>query len=133
VLKKILEAGEGEKKPKDGVTVKCDYTGTLLDGTKFDSSRDRGQEFEFQLGSGVIQGWSDGVATMVKGERAMFEIVASKAYGARFSNGILHSRSAVEFHAVAPLKALAMCVAIGILLGFLLPLTVATVQTSSKH
>ena len=64
-----------------GVTVKCHYTGTLLDGTQFDSSRDRGAEFEFQLGSGVIQGWSDGVATMKKGERAMFEIQSHKAYG----------------------------------------------------
>ena len=54
-------------------------------GTKFDSSRDRGDHFEFTIGSGVITGWSEGVATMKKGERAMFEIQAHKAYGERGS------------------------------------------------
>ena len=56
-----------------------------MDGTPFDSSRDRGQLFEFTIGQGVITGWSEGVATMKKGERAMFEIQAHKAYGERGS------------------------------------------------
>ena len=55
--------------------ITCHYVGTLLDGTKFDSSRDRSSPFNFTLGSGVITGWSEGVATMKKGEVADFEIV----------------------------------------------------------
>jgi FKBP-type peptidyl-prolyl cis-trans isomerase len=60
VLKKITVEGEGAT-PETGDKVKCHYIGTLLDGTKFDSSRDRDSHFEFTIGSGVIQGWSDGV------------------------------------------------------------------------
>lgn len=85
LLKKIIEEGEGEATPSEGQGVKCHYIGTLLDGTKFDSSRDRGQHFQFSIGQGVITGWSEGVATMKKGERAMFEIQAHKAYGERGS------------------------------------------------
>eukprot|EP00039_Didymoeca_costata_P024774 m.11436 g.11436 ORF g.11436 m.11436 type:complete len:400 (+) comp4440_c0_seq1:38-1237(+) len=80
ILKTILKEGDGES-PKTGHEVTCHYTGTLLDGTKFDSSRDRNDPFKFTIGQGVIQGWSEGVATMKKGERSMFEIVAAKAYG----------------------------------------------------
>ena len=85
LLKKIMQEGEGEETPAEGQGVKCHYIGTLLDGTKFDSSRDRGSHFEFSIGQGVITGWSEGVATMKKGERAMFEIQAHKAYGERGS------------------------------------------------
>jgi FK506-binding protein 4/5 len=67
--------------PETGAAITCHYVGTLLDGTKFDSSRDRNSPFNFTLGAGVITGWSEGVATMKRGEVADFEIVASKAYG----------------------------------------------------
>jgi peptidylprolyl isomerase len=70
--------------PKAGQTVSVRYTGTLLDGTKFDSSYDRGQApFEFVLGQGqVIAGWDEGVATMKVGGKRRLVIPSSLAYGA---------------------------------------------------
>ncbi|GMS79069.1 hypothetical protein PENTCL1PPCAC_1244, partial [Pristionchus entomophagus] len=84
VLKKTLQPGTSDEKPKHGSTVKVHYVGTLnADGTKFDSSRDRGAHFEFVLGKGqVIKGWDVGVATMQRGEKADFIIKAEYAYGA---------------------------------------------------
>ncbi len=59
-----LRVGTGAE-AKAGQTVSVHYTGTLTDGKKFDSSRDRGQPFKFQLGAGqVIKGWDQGVAGM---------------------------------------------------------------------
>ncbi|KAE8720447.1 FK506-binding protein 1 [Hibiscus syriacus] len=80
--KKLIKEGEGSETPKDGDEVEVHYTGTLLDGTKFDSSRDTGTPFKFKLGRGlVIQGWDDGVETMKKGENALFTIPPELAYG----------------------------------------------------
>lgn len=82
VLKKISTEGTGTNKPANGCKVTVHYTGTLLDGSVFDSSRDRNQPFEFQLGKGkVIKGWDIGVATMKLGERAVFTIREDYAYG----------------------------------------------------
>jgi FKBP-type peptidyl-prolyl cis-trans isomerase len=81
VFKKVVTAGDdGGAKPAVGAAVECHYTGRLLDGTQFDSSRERAP-FEFRVGSGVIQGWSDGIQTMETGEVAMFVIKPDKAYG----------------------------------------------------
>jgi FKBP-type peptidyl-prolyl cis-trans isomerase len=67
-----------------GKKVKVHYTGTLLNGTKFDSSRDRKEPFEFTLGKGqVIQGWDEGIAMMKKGGKAILIIPSSIGYGER--------------------------------------------------
>ena len=78
-----LRAGTGPE-AKAGDTVSVHYTGTLEDGTKFDSSRDRGQPFSFPLGKGrVIQGWDVGVAGMKVGGQRKLVIPPEEGYGAR--------------------------------------------------
>jgi FKBP-type peptidyl-prolyl cis-trans isomerase len=65
-----------------GDKVAVHYTGKLADGSKFDSSVDRGTPFEFTIGQGVIEGWSKGVATMKVGEKSTFTIGYEYGYGA---------------------------------------------------
>ncbi|KAK7864395.1 hypothetical protein R5R35_010986 [Gryllus longicercus] len=82
VLKEVLREGEGSETPQPGSKVFVHYVGTLTDGTKFDSSRDRGTPFEFNIGKGnVIKAWDIGVATMKKGELAVFSCKSEYAYG----------------------------------------------------
>ncbi|CAG5133011.1 unnamed protein product [Candidula unifasciata] len=82
VIKEIIREGEGEDRPAKGDKVSVHYVGTLLDGTKFDSSRDRGEQFTFSLGKGqVIKAWDIGVASMRKGEVAKLTCRADYAYG----------------------------------------------------
>jgi FKBP-type peptidyl-prolyl cis-trans isomerase len=77
-----LTAGKGDV-AKAGDRVSVHYVGTLQDGTKFDSSRDRNQPFQFVLGQGqVIKGWDQGVAGMKVGEKRKLTIPAPMAYGA---------------------------------------------------
>eukprot|EP00924_Labyrinthula_sp_SR-Ha-C_P004588 augustus_masked-scaffold_1-processed-gene-5.57-mRNA-1 protein AED:0.01 eAED:0.01 QI:0/-1/0/1/-1/1/1/0/493 len=84
VMKKsyVLPEGEDLEKPQEGQEVFAHYTGYLLDGTKFDSSRDRGQTFKFVLRRGqVIKGWDFGFESMVKGEKAVLTIDSKYGYG----------------------------------------------------
>ncbi len=79
--KEVLKEGTG-KVTRAGDNVSVHYTGWLVDGTKFDSSVDRGAPFSFQLGAGmVIKGWDDGVAGMKVGEKVRLTIPASLGYG----------------------------------------------------
>ncbi len=72
---------------KDGDTIKIDYTGTLDDGTVFDSSEDHGEPLEFTVGARqVIPGFEDAVRGMEVGEEKTFRIEASEAYGAHDPN-----------------------------------------------
>ena len=77
-----LRAGKGVA-AKAGDTVRVHYVGTLADGTKFDSSRDRGQPFDFPLGGGqVIPGWDEGVVGMRVGGLRKLTIPPALGYGA---------------------------------------------------
>lgn len=79
----ITKEGEGQI-AKAGDTVSVHYVGTLENGTKFDSSRDRGEPFSFSLGAGqVIKGWDQGVAGMKIGEIRELIIPAELGYGSR--------------------------------------------------
>ncbi|KAK9757208.1 hypothetical protein RND81_01G148200 [Saponaria officinalis] len=96
--KKLLKEGEGWDTPDNGDEVEVHYTGTLLDGTKFDSSRDRDTPFKFTLGQGqVIKGWDIGIKTMKKGENAVFTIPAELAYGEAGSPPTIPPSATLQF------------------------------------
>ena len=89
--------GEGQV-AETGDVVSVHYTGTLLDGTKFDSSKDRGTPFSFDLGAGmVIEGWDVGVAGMKEGGTRILTIPASMAYGQRGVPGAIPPNAPLKF------------------------------------
>ncbi|MFY0653628.1 MAG: FKBP-type peptidyl-prolyl cis-trans isomerase [Cyclobacteriaceae bacterium] len=93
----ISEEGEGEF-AQNGQNITVHYTGTLLDGTKFDSSLDRGDPFPFPLGQGrVIKGWDEGFALLKKGSKATLYIPSSLAYGAQDRGPIIKANSILKF------------------------------------
>ena len=80
------------------MTVDVHYTGWLLDGTKFDSSVDRGKPFSFHLGAGeVIRGWDEGVAGMKVGGKRKLRIPAELGYGARGAGGVIPGNATLVF------------------------------------
>ena len=92
-----LVEGTGET-PKTGQTVNVHYIGTLENGTKFDSSRDRGQPFSFTIGKGqVIKGWDEGLSTMKVGGRRTLTIPPDLGYGARGAGGVIPANATLIF------------------------------------
>jgi hypothetical protein len=84
--------------PNPGDEVFAHYTGTLENGTKFDSSRDRNKPFNFTLGKRmVIKGWDAGFAQMRKGEKAILRCRADYAYGDSSSHGNIPPGSTLNF------------------------------------
>lgn len=91
-----VKVGEGAE-AKAGQTVSVHYTGWLVDGSKFDSSVDRGQPFEFPLGGGsVIKGWDEGVAGMKIGGVRKLIIPSDLGYGSRGA-GLIPPNSTLIF------------------------------------
>ncbi len=93
----VVKAGSGTE-AQAGKTVSVHYTGWLTNGTKFDSSVDRGTPFEFPLGQGrVIKGWDEGVAGMKVGEKRKLTIPADLAYGKNGFPPVIPANSVLIF------------------------------------
>ncbi|KAG2382889.1 hypothetical protein C9374_004856 [Naegleria lovaniensis] len=101
IIKKILRAAPDNETatPPDGAQVTVHYVGTLAsNGKKFDSSRDREEPFKFNIGQGsVIKGWDEGVATMRKGELALFTLKPEYAYGKSGSPPSIPPNATLQF------------------------------------
>jgi peptidylprolyl isomerase len=92
-----IKEGTGET-PQSGQTVEVHYTGTLENGKKFDSSRDRGTPFQFTLGAGqVIKGWDEGLSTMKVGGQRKLIIPPELGYGARGAGGVIPPNATLIF------------------------------------
>lgn len=92
-----LIVGKGAE-AKPGSSVRVHYTGTLKDGTKFDSSLDRGQPFDFTLGTGaVIKGWDKGVVGMKVGGKRKLTIPYELAYGEKGQPPTIPPRATLFF------------------------------------
>jgi FKBP-type peptidyl-prolyl cis-trans isomerase FkpA len=86
------------REAKAGDTVTVHYTGTLMNGTKFDSSRDHGKPFDFKLGTGaVIKGWDQGVAGMKVGGKRRLVIPADLGYGDKGSPPTIPPKAGLKF------------------------------------
>ena len=93
----VLKRGSGAFATA-GQTVSVHYTGWLTDGTKFDSSVDRGQPFQFTLGAGqVIKGWDEGVAGMRVGEKRKLTIPPDLGYGPNGAGSVIPPNATLVF------------------------------------
>lgn len=93
----ITQEGKGAN-PEKGANVDVHYTGTLLDGQKFDSSVDRGQPFNFPLGQGrVIAAWDEGIALLNKGAKATLFVPSGLGYGGRSAGSMIKPFSVLKF------------------------------------
>jgi FKBP-type peptidyl-prolyl cis-trans isomerase len=92
-----LKVGDGQL-AETGMTAQVHYTGWLTDGTKFDSSVDRGQPFSFKLGAGqVIRGWDEGVKGMRVGGKRKLTIPPDMGYGAAGAGGVIPPNATLVF------------------------------------
>lgn len=99
---KIIDSKEGQGEAvKAGNFIQVHYTGWLYEngvrGTKFDSSVDRGQPFEFTVGRGVISGWSEGVVGMKPGGKRELIIPPALGYGAQGAGGVIPPNATLDF------------------------------------
>lgn len=93
----VIAEGDGAA-PQPGNRVFVHYVGTLENGTKFDSSRDRGRPFDFTIGQGqVIKGWDEGVGLMKVGDRRKLIIPPELGYGARGAGGVIPPNATLIF------------------------------------
>jgi len=94
----IYEEGDNTNYPKTRDTVEIHYTGTLTDGTKFDSSRDRGSPFKTEIGVGkVIKGWDEGVPQLSIGAKAKLTITPDFGYGSRGAGSVIPPNATLIF------------------------------------
>ncbi|KAH3679388.1 hypothetical protein WICMUC_001008 [Wickerhamomyces mucosus] len=93
-----VSPGDGVNFPKVGDQVTIHYTGTLENGKKFDSSRDRGSPFQTFIGVGqVIKGWDEAIPQLSIGENAIITIPGAKAYGERGFPGLIPPNATLIF------------------------------------
>jgi len=94
----VITSRANGRRPKPGETVLVHYTGTLTDGTKFDSSQDRKEPIAFPLGRGaVIKGWDEGIAHLGVGDRAVLVIPPQLGYGASGAGGVIPPDATLVF------------------------------------
>jgi peptidylprolyl isomerase len=92
-----VTVGQGPQ-PTKGQRVTVHYTGTLTNGTKFDSSVDRGEPFQFNIGVGhVIKGWDEGVMSMRVGGKRKLMIPSALGYGSRGAGGVIPPNADLNF------------------------------------
>lgn len=97
-LRYVIETEGTGNYPQPGENVKVHYTGTLIDGTKFDSSYDRSEPLSFPIGKGqVIPGWDEGIALLKPGGKGTLYIPSPLAYGQRGAGAIIKPNSVLKF------------------------------------
>jgi peptidylprolyl isomerase len=97
-LKYVINKKGNGTKAEAGKKVTVHYTGKLMDGKVFDSSRDRDQPFSFELGSRqVIQGWEEGIALLREGDQATFILPSDLAYGPNGAGGVIPPNATLIF------------------------------------
>mmetsp|Transcript_7716 Transcript_7716/g.11034 ORF Transcript_7716/g.11034 Transcript_7716/m.11034 type:complete len:130 (-) Transcript_7716:165-554(-) len=94
-----IKPGDGTNYPRQGQRLTMHYTGTLKsNGSKFDSSHDRGRPFQFVIGIGqVIRGWDEGVMKMSLGEKAKLTITSDYGYGSQGAGNVIPPNADLVF------------------------------------